>query len=344
VTTTEHRPTHPDTLGLRAGDLVRVRPAEEVLATLDGRGELDALPFMPEMLAYCGRTMRVSKVAHKVCDNIARTGMRRMERAVHLADARCDGSAHGGCQNACQLHWKEAWLVRLDADARPSEPLVPASPPAGRPTLPLLVAATRGPAGPDGGERWSCQATEMLRATPTCLPFRELGQFREDVRTGNAGWTAVLRAFVIGLFNRVQLGSRKALPRRLWFRHGRTWGFLEGRVLRGRTPSGTLDLQPGELVRIRSKAEILDTVNGDLLNRGLGFDAEMSRFCGRVARVQRRVDRVIDERTGEMLTMKSPCIVLDGIFCEGAFTLSCPRAFVPFWREIWLERVAEPPY
>ena len=74
-------------------------------------------------------------------------------------------------------------------------------------------------------------------------------------------------------------------------------------------------------------------------NRGLGFDAEMSRFCGQTATVQSRVERCIDEKTGRMLTMKSPCITLENVFCAGAYNANCPREFVPFWREIWLERV-----
>src|SRR5436190_601573 len=59
-------------LGLRAGEWVEVRSAEEILATLDERGCLDALPFMPEMLEYCERRFRVIKAAHKTCDTIAR--------------------------------------------------------------------------------------------------------------------------------------------------------------------------------------------------------------------------------------------------------------------------------
>ncbi|MBX6383676.1 MAG: hypothetical protein IRZ07_12005, partial [Microbispora sp.] len=104
----------PRVLNLRVGELVEVRSEEEILATLDEKGELDNLPFMPEMLRFCGQRMRVHKVAHKLCDTIGRSGMRRMENAVHLAGARCDGSAHGGCQTACLLYWKEAWLKRVD--------------------------------------------------------------------------------------------------------------------------------------------------------------------------------------------------------------------------------------
>ncbi|GAB2443531.1 hypothetical protein [Streptosporangium sandarakinum] len=364
--------TAPDAgaLDLRAGDLVEVRGEAEILATLDERGELEGLPFMPEMLAYCGRRLTVHKVAHKVCDTIGRSGMRRMERAVHLTGARCDGGAHGGCQTACLMYWKEAWLKRVepggppergtpaDPAAAPPGAAVPerrdgsfaalgapgsAAPPgpaSGRRLLPLIEAATRKEPGPDGEERFSCQGTEMLRAAPSCLPLKDVRQYVMDVRTGNAGPLFVLRALLIGLFNRVQDRSRR-LPGWLRFRDGMRWGFVAGR-LTGPTPDGALGLRPGELVRIKSKAEILGTLNQDRLNRGMGFDEEMSRYCGRTARVLSRVDRCIDERTGRMLTMKSPCIVLEGIVCAGAYTVSCPRAFIPFWREIWLERVEEP--
>jgi hypothetical protein len=148
----------------------------------------------------------------------------------------------------------------------------------------------------------------------------------------------MIRAFLVGLFNRVQRQTGKFLPKRLRFRGGRRWGFLEGGVS-GRTPTQELHLQPGEVVRIKSREEILATLDSDLLNRGMGFDEEMSRYAGQVARVQSRVDRCIDERTGEMLTMKYPCIVLENIICAGVFNVSCPREFIPFWREIWLERV-----
>ena len=84
------------------------------------------------------------------------------------------------------------------------------------------------------------------------------------------------------------------------------------------------------------------TLSKDLRNRGLGFEEEMARHCGREARVLRRVDRCIDETTGRLLQMKNPCIVLEGIVCEGAYNANCPRSIYAFWREIWLERVDEP--
>lgn len=327
-------------LGLRAGDLVEVRSADEILATLDERGELDALPFMPEMVRFCGRRFVVAKVAGKVCDTMSGTGMRRMRRAVHLADVRCDGSAHGGCQTECLVYWKDAWLRRVDdgpGGGSAPGPTGPTGPAGATLTVADLHDRTTAGAQPDGEDRYACQATELLRAAPEPLPFRALDQFVDDVRSGNVGVAATVRAVLVGLFNRGQALAVRVLPRRLWFRDGLRWGFVTGSLTT--TPTGHTDLQPGELVRIRPKAEIMRTLNADLRNRGLGFEEEMARWCGREARVLRRVDRCIDERTGRLLTMKNPCIVLEGVVCEGAYNANCPRSIYAFWREIWLERV-----
>src|SRR5436190_18027606 len=85
----------------RAGDRVEVKSREEILATLDHEGALDKLPFMPEMLRYCGERLTVVASAHKTCDTVNKTGGRRMHDAVHLEGLRCEGSVHGGCQARC---------------------------------------------------------------------------------------------------------------------------------------------------------------------------------------------------------------------------------------------------
>src|SRR5260370_27182450 len=101
-------------LNLQAGELVEVRSVDEILATLDENGRLSAMPFMPEMLQYCGKQFRVFKVAHKTCDNIQPWNMRTVKDAVHLTGVRCDGQAHGRCDAGCLIFWNEAWLKRVD--------------------------------------------------------------------------------------------------------------------------------------------------------------------------------------------------------------------------------------
>jgi hypothetical protein len=327
-------------LDLRVGELVEVRSEEDILATLDDNGELDALPFMPEMLQYCGQRFTVYKVAHKLCDTMTATGMRRMRDAVHLAGVRCDGQAHGGCQTACLIYWKAAWLRRVDPATADRTGTPAPSPQPPRLTVADLHTRSRKPTSSNGEELFSCQATELLRAAPEPLPFRHLGQYAWDLRSGNARILAVFCAFLAGLFNRLQAASTRVLPRRLRFREGLRWGFVKGSLTK--TPTGHTDLQPGELVRIKPKAEIMRTLSKDLCNRGLGFEEEMARHCGREARVLRRVDRCIDEATGRLLQMKNPCVVLENIVCEGAYSANCPRSIYAFWREIWLDRVETP--
>jgi hypothetical protein len=110
-----------------------------------------------------------------------------------------------------------------------------------------------------------------------------------------------------------------------------------------KTPAASLNLQPGELVRVRSYDEILATLNEDSHNRGMYFDPEMVLFCGGTYRVIDRVTRLINEKTGKMQNLKNDCIILGEVVCQACYSKNrrfCPRAIYPYWREIWLERAA----
>jgi hypothetical protein len=111
-----------------------------------------------------------------------------------------------------------------------------------------------------------------------------------------------------------------------------------------KTPRETLGLQPGDLVQVKSYEEILATLNTKNKNLGLRFDAEMVPYCGSLRRVRARVERIIDERTGEMITFPRDCIILDGVICRAQYSeqrLFCPRSIYPYWREIWLKRAED---
>jgi hypothetical protein len=328
------RPSGAEELNLKIGELVEVRPPSEILATLDERGRLDALPFMPEMLQFAGKQLRVSKRAFKTCDQVKNSGMYRMERTVHLEGVRCDGSAHGGCQAGCLIFWKEGWLKRVE----PNGQAHPAPATATVATMETLQRETRPPgAGPDE-EIFSCQNTVIPEAAPTHIPGWDVRQYIQDVTSGNAPLRQVLRGLAIHLFNKIQRASRRFLPRFLLINGGESYPSIEGRVV-GRTPKETLDLQPGEFVEVKSREEIFATLDQTGHNRGLRFDIEMLRYCGKRARVQRRVDRLIDEKTGKMVHIKGDCIVLDGFICAADYHQSCPRGIEEYWREIWLKRV-----
>ena len=333
-------------LGLKSGEWVEVLGRDEILATLDEQGSLDGLPFMPEMLRFCGQRLRVYKRAHKTCDTVNKTGGRRMSATVHLEQLRCDGAAHGGCQAGCLIFWKEAWLKRCAAGG--SDGTAPASTAEAEPENIRRGVCFSGRDGPEQDRRYRCQATEIPRAT-TLLKWWDARQYVEDLVSRNIGFDALVRGLVFALFRRlVELGFGYRFLVRMydaWARLVNAGPFPLRHGSLARTPTGELGLRPGEWVRVKSLDEIMQTLDVNNRNRGLYFDVEATRFCGGTFRVLQRVTRIIDEKTGAMLHFENPCIVLEQGYCRGEMSkhrLFCPRAIYAYWREIWLERVPPP--
>jgi hypothetical protein len=328
----------PQPLGLNPGEMVRVRSASEIFATLDENGMLDGLPFMPEMVRFCGRTLPVTQRADATC---AGDGLvRNMPDTVHLRTVRCDGAFHDGCQAGCLMYWKEAWLERADGAPGKAKPRRPDQDEQAF-IDEVLIPATRVPrAEGTGPDLYRCQATEIKRASTAINP-RDLSQYPRAL--GNWKLPKVILGTFAAFVNEVLGIWRYRMPRRLWILRGERWPFVLGKLQKGKTPKGEpLDLQPGDLVRIRSKREIVATLDQTNRNRGLLFDHEMARFCGRTARVQSRVSRLIEESNGEMIEIKSDCILLEGVACAGDYHRLCTRGIYSYWREIWLERIDAP--
>lgn len=351
---------------LHAGDWVKVRSREEILATLDEHGRLDGMPFMPEMLAYCGKTLAVFKRAHKTCDTINYDGSRRLDRTVHLLESRCDGSAHGGCETACVLFWNEAWLQPAAATgARSPSPGAAAA--ANRScgcSMEQLVAATQHGHDAEKGPRYACQITDLLRASRPISPY-DPRQYIEDYFSGNVGLGTMLRGLVyrVGVFviRRAgwlgrRLGLGDALPNALMVCYdalhrlvpdGVPFPRRKGTIPKGQpTPQLGIDgFEPGSRVRVKSYREILGTLNTENKTRGLLFDAEHVPYCGKEFRVRSLVSRIIDENTGYMVHFKTPSLILDGVHCRGTYSdnrMFCPRSINAFCRPIWLKPVLQP--
>lgn len=342
---------------IRVGDLVEVRSKEEILQTLDAQGRLDGMPFMPEMFAFCGQRFRVNKSAHKTCDySVYPFLSRRMERTVHL-ETRCNGSAHDGCEAGCLLYWKYDWLRPISENSheetRPRvEPLQHAGDAvdsrAGS-SEDTVWRNTRVPQQNGDAKRYSCQTTEIPRATSP-LAWWDIRQYVQDCLSGNVSPRRILNGFVYWLYYSLsQAGIGVGRPMR-WLYN--TFCPLLGGTLFPRkmgfippgqpTPSVELNLQPGELVRVKTHFEILQTVGADGKNKGMYWDAELVPYCGQTYKVLRNVRKIISEKSGQMIEMKSPCIVLDGVVCQGRYSSCryfCPKGMYPFWHEIWLERL-----
>ena len=335
----------------RVGDWVEVRSKEEILRTLNCNGQLDGMPFMPEMFAYCGKRFRVQKRAHKTCDTVFPTRSRRVSRAVHL-DTRCDGSAHGGCQAGCLIFWKEEWLKPVDPGSAVDLVSIEMQPGVrSRATCTEAEVWDHAQAldGEAGKLKYVCQATRLPYAT-TELAWWDIRQYLEDYTSGNVTFGQLFKGLMYSIYyNLSQAGIGLGQPMR-WFydRICGLWGGsrfprLSGTIPAGEpTPTGSLNLQPGELVRVKSHQEILETIATDNKNRGMAWDAEMVPYCGGTYRVLKSVTKIVDERTGKMQEMKNPCIILDTVVCQARYSgcrMFCPRQIYPYWREIWLERV-----
>ena len=326
---------------LSAGDWVEIRSKEEILRTLDREGRLDGMPFMPEMLEFCGQRLPVYKRAHKTCDTVFPLRERRVHRAVHL-QTRCSGAAHGGCQAGCLLFWKEDWLKPVDA-------VSPAAPPlrAGCEESALWANVQK----PDDGSdtAYVCQATQVPYAT-THLDWWDVRQYIEDYRSGNTTLGNIAAGFLYWAYyglSHAGLGLGRPM-RWLYDRCSLLWDGTRfprtaGTIPDGKqTPTEHLGLQAGDLVRVKRHDEILRTLTTASRNRGLAWDADLVPYCGKTYRVLRRVTKIINEKTGKMQEMKNPCIVLDSVVCQGRYStwcMFCPRGIYPYWREIWLERV-----
>jgi hypothetical protein len=311
-----------------SGDRVVVRSPEEILATLDSDGTLDGLPFMPEMLEWCGKTFRVQRRVEKTCvDAEVHLDPKRRFPArdvVMLDDLRCDGAAHDGCKRGCRVFWKEAWLRPQDGPNAAAEPSDAA--------LAELRARLKTKADE---KRYSCQSTELLKATETFPGRQKLWSIRVALREIINRDHSV---FDVLRFSRLWFMQR--LRRRL---AGDSW-------LRGphkKTPHQTLGLQAGESVRVKSRDEIIATLDAKRRNRGMGICDEVLRCCGGEAEVRYRVDRIIDERTGMMREITDTVGLLPirnrGSLGEECLCYDelgdCPRGELMYWREIWLERV-----
>ena len=120
--------TPRDDLGLKPGDLVRIKNHEEILATLDTRLSNRGMAFDAELVPFCGKVFRVATTVERFVDE--KTGrMRRMKTPAVILDGVVCKALYSGrrmfCSRAIHLWWREIWLERvsLDASSRKPEPV-----------------------------------------------------------------------------------------------------------------------------------------------------------------------------------------------------------------------------
>jgi hypothetical protein len=306
---------NPASMNLRPGDYVEVRSPAEILQTLDADGTLDRLPFMPEMMEFCGKRFHVSKRVVKTCYYGTSSGMRKFpaEDVVLLEGLRCSGAAHDGCQKACTIFWRDAWLRKVEGPRR-IQSVDPES-------IKWLRARLRTSTSP---KTYFCQASEILNSTVELSRWERFGKAFSEIRAGNCGVLEMAQRIVIWVYwkaRRVLLGPY-------------------ARGTQKPTPVESLNLRSGERIEIKPLGSITKTLDEKAYNRGLYFTPAMGGLCGEQHRVERRPEKIIVDGTGEMRQLRNT-VFLEGSLCGCSCVAfgGCPRGEFAYWREIWLRRV-----
>lgn len=304
------------TLKLRPGDFVEVKSPAEILQTLDGNGTLDRLPFMPEMVEFCGKRFHVAKRVVKTCYYGATSGMRKFpaEDVVLLEGLRCSGEAHDGCQKACTIFWREAWLRKVEGPGTIAVNLDQESSKWLRARLKTTVSPTT----------YFCQSSEILNSSVELSRWERFGKCFDEVHCGNCGVWEMAQRIGEWFFWRIR---RKFL----------------GAYARGTqksTPVESLNLRSRELIEIKPLAKISETLDEASYNRGLFFTPAMGGACGEKYRVERRIEKIIVDGTGEMRQLRNTAF-LEGSMCGCSCVAfgGCPRNEYAYWREIWVRRL-----
>lgn len=286
---------------------MQVRSESEILSTLDGTGALEGLSFSEGMRRYCGKRFRVLKQVNKII--VEGVGRGRLKHTVILERATCDGEAHDGCRNTCLLLWKEAWLKRLDDRSEGSQS--------------IGIVSEKGNSNGLSVGLSPCQSLNLIKAT-SALHSLDLRLYLGDITSGAY---SPLEGF------RVILDLISSLTKGFLGRKSHVF-----QVKPGTTPTAALNLQPGELVEVKSKDEILATLDLNLRNRGLSFTPEMMKYCGKRYRVLKRLDKYFVEEAG-IFRQIANTVLLDGVTCDGTAHDGCLRTCYCLYREIWLRRV-----
>lgn len=102
-----------------------------------------------------------------------------------------------------------------------------------------------------------------------------------------------------------------------------------------------VSFKTGDLVRVRARAEISATLNPFKESKGCAFLTEMQQYCGTTQRVLQVMERFLDERDYKVKKARG-IVLLEGVICRGTPAFGrCDRCCHFFWREEWLERIAE---
>ena len=103
-------------MNLRSGDLVRVKPFQEIVATIDAKWMNRGLGFDAELVPYCGGVYRVRARLSRFIDE--KTGrMKTLKTPAVILEGVCCQSRYSNnrmfCPRSIYSWWREIWLERV---------------------------------------------------------------------------------------------------------------------------------------------------------------------------------------------------------------------------------------
>lgn len=112
--------------------------------------------------------------------------------------------------------------------------------------------------------------------------------------------------------------------------------------MQGNSQGGRLGLKAGEWIEVRSRDEILGTLDEQGKLDGLPFQPEMLAWCGQKLKVGKVAHKTCDtiHKTGGRRMLDA--VHLEGIRCDGSMHGGCQANCLLFWKEAWLKRPSDP--
>ena len=178
----------------------RPRGSEELRAKSCRRWMLKGQSITSRSCRKCwtcvGRDSVVSKRVVKSCSSGSRSSMRgfRTDDVVLLEGVRCSGAEHDGCQKACMIFWREAWLRKAERRRAASRPSIWMRAQQLRERLHTKTGPTT----------YFCQASELLKATYALSKWDRILKCFSDIRAGNSSTIQMVRNIAIWLFWRIR--------------------------------------------------------------------------------------------------------------------------------------------
>jgi hypothetical protein len=112
--------TPSEELNLKPGELVRVKPLPQILATLDARNRNRGMLFAPEMVRFCGGTFKVLKRVNHIVDEKNGSMLVFSNSCIILKNVYClseFSEQRVFCPRSIYPYWREIWLERVSPNA-----------------------------------------------------------------------------------------------------------------------------------------------------------------------------------------------------------------------------------